>query len=69
MRAIDERLKTDPIRFGSPLRYGLKGYRRLRVSFYRIVYRIETKSNTVIILAIKHRKDIYDDARIVSEEN
>ena len=55
--AIEERLVIDPISFGKPLRYSLKGHRRLRVSDYRIVYRIENK--TVIIVAIKHRKDIY----------
>lgn len=58
-RAIEERLTIDPIGFGKPLRYSLKGHRRLRVSDDRIVYRIE--STTVIIVAIKHRKDIYDD--------
>lgn len=56
-RAIEERLMIDPIGFGKPLRYSLKGARRLRVNAYRIVYRIENK--TVIIAAIKHRKDIY----------
>ena len=55
--AIEERLMVDPIAFGKPLRYSLKGHRRLRVSDYRVVYRIEEK--TVIIIAIKHRTDIY----------
>jgi len=57
-QAIEQRLAIDPIGFGKPLRYNLKGYRRLRVGDYRIVYRIEKK--TVIISAIKHRKDIYE---------
>ena len=56
-KAIEERLMVDPITFGKPLRYSLKGHRRLRVSNYRVVYRIENKF--VIIIAIKHRKDIY----------
>ena len=60
-RAIEERLTVDPIGFGKPLRYSLKGHRRLRVSDYRIVYRIEAKTNTVLIVAIKHRKDVYED--------
>jgi mRNA interferase RelE/StbE len=59
-RAIEERLTIDPIGFGKPLRYSLKGLRRLRVGDYRVVYQI--KDDSVIILAIKHRKDIYDDA-------
>ena len=60
-RAIEERLTLDPIGFGKPLRYGLKGHRRLRVSDYRVVYRIEKETNTVNIVAIKHRKDVYEN--------
>lgn len=59
-RAIEERLMIDPIGFGKPLRYSLKGHRRLRISDYRIVYRIEAETNIVIIIAIKHRKDVYE---------
>jgi addiction module RelE/StbE family toxin len=59
-KGIEEKLTTDPIGFGKPLRYSLKGHRRLRVSDYRIVYRIDQKKYQVIIIAIKHRKDIYD---------
>lgn len=40
-RAIEERLMIDPIGFGKPFRYSFKGHRRLRVSDYRIIYRIE----------------------------
>jgi mRNA interferase RelE/StbE len=58
-KAIEERLMINPIGFGKPLRYSLKGHRRLRVSDYRIVYRIDINKHTVIIVAIKHRKDIY----------
>jgi mRNA-degrading endonuclease RelE of RelBE toxin-antitoxin system len=58
-KAIEGRLGTDPIGFGKPLRYSLKGHRRLRVSDYRIIYRID--GHKVIIIAIKHRKDIYED--------
>ena len=52
---------VDPISFGKPLKYSLKGYRRLRVSDYRVVYRIEPQNHTVIIIAIKHRKEVYED--------
>ncbi|MCW8400483.1 type II toxin-antitoxin system RelE/ParE family toxin [Legionella sp. PATHC038] len=60
-KAIEERLMIDPIGFGKPLRYSLKGHRRLRVSDYRVVYRIEAETNTVVIIAIKHRKEVYDN--------
>lgn len=61
-KSIEERLTIDPVGFGKPLRYNLKGCRRLRVSDYRVVYRIESPTHKVIILAIKHRKDIYENA-------
>ena len=51
----------DPIGFGKPLRYSLKGHKRLRVSDYRVVYRIDPQTKTVFIVAIKHRKDVYED--------
>jgi len=60
-RTIEERLTTDPVRFGKPLRFSLKGHRRLRVGDYRIIYRIQPKETLVLIVAIKHRKDIYED--------
>lgn len=59
-QAIEERLMIDPLGFGKPLRYSLKGFRRLRVGDYRIVYQIKGKK--VIIAAIKHRKDVYEEA-------
>ena len=59
--AIEERLMVDPIGFGKPLRYSLKGHRRLRVSDYRVVYRIDTTHHRVIVVAIKPRKDVYKD--------
>lgn len=56
--AIQQKLATDPMRYGKPLRFNMKGYRRLRVGDYRIVYRIEKQ--TVIIATIDHRKDVYE---------
>ena len=61
-RAIEDRLTLDPISYGKPLRYSLKGHRRLRVGDYRIVYRIQPTTQSVLIVAIKHRKDVYEDA-------
>lgn len=58
-RAIEERLALDPVGFGKPLRYSLKGHRRLRVGDYRIVCRIDPARRAVIIVIIKHRRDVY----------
>jgi len=54
---IESKLLIDPIRFGKPLRYNLKGCRRLRVGDYRVIYQVaDTQIN---ILVIQHRKDCY----------
>ena len=60
-RAIEERLAIDPVGLGKPLRYSLKGHRRLRVGDYRIVYRINPDEQLVPIVVIKHRKDVYEE--------
>ena len=56
-QAIEERLIKDPVHFGKPLRYSLKGCRRMRVGHYRIIFKLETK--TILIVKIGHRKEIY----------
>ncbi len=58
--AMRDRLEVDPVSFGKPLRYSLKGHRRLRVGDYRIVYRISEEKKTVTIVAVDHRKDVYE---------
>jgi len=55
--AIESRLTMEPELYGKPLRRSLKGYRKLRVGDYRIVFRIE--STSVKILAILHRSVVY----------
>ena len=59
--AIETRLAVDPVGLGKPLRYSFIGHRRIRVGDYRIVYRIDMQKNIVIIVMIKHRKDVYGD--------
>jgi mRNA interferase RelE/StbE len=56
-KAIETRLLIDPISYGLPLRKSLRGYRKLRVGDYRIIYRIYGKE--IVILKIGHRKDVY----------
>ena len=57
--AIEKRLQVDPVYYGDPLRRSLKGFRKLRVGDYRVIYYIGGK--TVFILKIGHRKDVYQD--------
>lgn len=56
-KAIEERLSISPHQYGEPLRKTLKGYWKLRVGDYRVVYKVE--GNEVWIFAIINRKDVY----------
>lgn len=56
-KAIEEKLLVSPEIFGKPLRRSLKGFRKLRVSDYRVVFLIEGKNITIV--AIKHRSKVY----------
>lgn len=56
-KAVDS-LAADPKR-GIPLRKTLKGYYKLRVGDYRIVYDLDTSHSRVVIIAVGHRKNIY----------
>ena len=57
-KAIEGRLTNHPETYGKPLRRSLKGYRKLRVGYYRIIFLLE--KNTVKILTIQHRSVVYD---------
>ena len=56
--AIESKLAAHPIEFGKPLRYSLKGARRLRVGDWRVIYVIEPP-DVVLVVKIGHRKDVY----------
>jgi len=56
-KAIEERLATQPEVFGKPLQRTLKGYWKLRVGEYRVVFKIV--ENDILVLGIIHRKDVY----------
>jgi len=60
--AIKKRLIVNPIKYGYYLRGSLKGYRKLRVGDWRIIYRIIDKE--IRIIAIGNRKDVYKFANI-----
>ncbi len=56
--AISTKLQKEPLLFGAPLRSSLKGFRKLRVGDYRVVFSIH--ENEVRVLAIAHRRDVYE---------
>lgn len=54
-RAIDDRLTTEPLKYGEPLSNNLKGWRRLRVSKYRIIYCVEGRIVKVDAIGIRDK--------------
>lgn len=60
MSAIKERLISAPEKYGKPLHKTLKGFWKLRVGDYRIVFNVVKKQ--VNILAVLHRKNVYSMA-------
>lgn len=58
-KAVKERLGTRPYDFKALSGKKYKGLYRLRVSDFRIIYRVDEKSESVTILAIGHRRLIY----------
>jgi mRNA interferase RelE/StbE len=59
-RAIEERLSERPELFGRPLRGSLKGYWKLRVGNYRIVFKLA--ESKIRVLAIMDRKTVYQQS-------
>ncbi len=58
-RAIESRLMIAPQEYGLPLKKNLRGYWKLRVGDYRVVFKVE--GEVVYVLGIRHRKNIYED--------
>lgn len=57
VKALDA-IQVDPLS-GKPLQGAYHGLRSYRVGDYRIVYRMDSSSKTVLIHRIGHRRDIY----------
>jgi mRNA interferase RelE/StbE len=57
-KAIETRLMVAPEEYGEPLRKTLKGYWKLRVGDYRVVFRVE--GDEITIFGIRHRRDVYN---------
>ncbi len=65
-RAIQRRIAThidslaaNPFPAGSKKLQGEAGLHRIRVGDYRILYRVDGKRVTVLIVKIGHRRDVY----------
>lgn len=63
LKSIYKKLTKDPESYGSPLSGGYKGYWKLRVAHYRVVYRIVRDRVMVVVIKVGVRRD----AKIYSE--
>jgi mRNA interferase RelE/StbE len=59
---VKEYLPQDPISLGKPLHGEFKGLYRYRYGRHRVLYAIDRKENTILVLRVGKRKQIYDKA-------
>lgn len=61
LKYFSERITTgnDPRRFGKPLRHELQGLWSYRIGHYRAICHIENDQLVVLVLAVGHRRQIY----------
>ena len=53
-------LSQDPISLGKPLKGIFKGFHQYRFGDYRVIYSIDRKENTILILRVGKRKEIFN---------
>jgi len=58
LQAIKEKLPSHPYE-GKKLVGNLSAFYRLRVGDYRVIYEIIDEEVTVVVIKIKHRKEVY----------
>jgi mRNA interferase RelE/StbE len=60
IRATIDLLAENPRPYGvKSLQGGQKGYLRLRVGDYRVIYRVEDERLLVLVVAVGHRREVY----------
>lgn len=62
VRAAIEALVDDPLR-GKPLQLTLQGLRSWRTGDWRVVYRVVEDRIEILIIAVGHRREVYDRLR------
>ncbi len=60
-KTLEKRLSQEPEKVGKPLRNKLSPYRRVRISKYRVIYKVEKQAVKVLVLAVDKREDIYGE--------
>ncbi len=62
VRAAVEKLAVDPTR-GKPLQLTLQGLRSWRTGDWRIIYRARNEQLEILVVAVGHRREVYDRLR------
>ena len=57
IKVIYKKLSINPLEYGEPLIGSLKGYWRLRVDDYRVIYRVEREQIQVFVIKVGIRRD------------
>lgn len=64
-RKIVERVKKyltqDPLKIGKPLKGQFSGLWKYRYGDYRVIYILDLETETMRILKVRHRKDVYKE--------
>ena len=58
-KALRAKLTSHPAEFGKPLTGPLRGYWRLRVDDYRVIYRMEQHRLLVLVVKVGVRRDAH----------
>ena len=62
VRSALDRISHDPS-LGKPLLYSLRGCHSFRTSSYRIIYTVRKKELLVLVVAVGHRREVYEALR------
>ena len=60
LKTIGKKLKDQPESYGKPLRQDLKGFYKLRIGDWRVIYEIKESGSLVRIIKIGHRREVYE---------
>ena len=56
---VENHLSKDPLKIGKPLKGQLKTFYRYRVGNYRVIYAVEKKEVTILVVRVGKRDEIY----------
>ena len=66
IKTIRKKLTLKPKEFGKPLAGDLKGYWKLRIGEYRVIYEIEEEKVLVYVIVVGYRRDEEAYKKVIS---